>query len=67
MPFTCRDCSYVGKQFAGGKCPACGSFDVAAPKNADAAPAPARKPFRLALLAAVWMLLGVVLLRRFFG
>lgn len=67
MPFKCLECSYVGKQFAAGKCPACGSFNVAGPKNAAAAPTRARKPFRLALLVAVWVLFGVVLFRKFLG
>jgi predicted RNA-binding Zn-ribbon protein involved in translation (DUF1610 family) len=29
VAYKCNDCSYQGQRFSGGRCPACGSADIA--------------------------------------
>ena len=68
MPFQCNACSFKGKQFAGGECPACGSFDIRTLGKKPAEPVvKMRSPFRLAFLTAVWLLWAVLVYRQYLG
>ena len=67
MMFQCKDCSYRGTRSEAGACPACGSFNLASAGKRPGGPTTVRKPYRLALLAAVWLLWLVLLYRQFFS
>jgi predicted ATP-dependent serine protease len=67
LAFQCNVCSYQGKQFAGGACPACGSYNATSKRKADPAPTRARTPFRLALMVALWGFWLLVIYQKFFG
>ncbi len=66
MAYRCLDCSHKGKTFDQGACPACGSFNVSKLKAGAQKQTEARKPYRLALLVALWVYLGVALARKLF-
>ena len=68
MTFQCKACSFKGKQFAGGACPACGSFNIRTLAKPPREPTvKMRSPFRLAFLAAIWILWIVLVYRQYSG
>ena len=60
MAYRCLDCSYTtDSQIVGGRCPACGSYKMKSSRanGADDAEDKQRKPYKLVLLALLWLYL----------
>lgn len=66
MGYQCRACSYKGKTFPGGACPACGSMQIVRLKKRDPLEDHARPPYRLALAIAMWIYLAYSLWQKLF-
>lgn len=62
--YQCKDCSYKGRQFPQGICPACGSSQVG--RIQDSETTEKKHPrWRLWLLAALWGYLAFALFDKF--
>ncbi|MCB1615537.1 MAG: hypothetical protein KDI30_05940 [Pseudomonadales bacterium] len=67
MAYQCRDCSHKGRQFPGGSCPACGSFNIGLQKKKpEKIDEKARKPFRISLMGVLWLFWAVLVYRKYF-
>lgn len=55
MGYQCVDCSYKGKKFVGGACPACGSNNVRRETSDAKQEKPKVKPYRLVFAVALWL------------
>jgi len=66
MAYQCRDCSFKRKgAFLNGKCPACGSFNIAGGQVAkNDADSNGNKKWRLVVLALLWVTLFVLLFQK---
>ena len=65
MTYQCRMCSYTGEYFPNGACPGCGSRNIRPVSRTGGRQPRARKPYMLALCAALWFYLIVLLWEKF--
>lgn len=63
LGYTCRDCSYEGRNFRQGRCPACGSADIKSLGSAEEDKP--RGPLSLIICIGLWLFLGGAILKRF--
>ncbi|HCS27977.1 MAG TPA: hypothetical protein DIW43_11020 [Spongiibacteraceae bacterium] len=66
MPqYQCKDCSFSGKRFKQGRCPACGSANIASgtAKEEDKP----RGPLGLLICSALWIYLAFAIWQRYTG
>jgi len=65
MDYHCVDCSYRGKKFLSGACPACGSNNIRRINvTADDSPVPTAKPYRLITAMVLWLFFIVEVYRK---
>ncbi|ARU59093.1 MAG: hypothetical protein MI864_19630 [Pseudomonadales bacterium] len=71
MSYQCGDCSYQGKQFPNGACPACGSRNVSRsgveqnqPQESEATQL--KHKINYIVFVASWVTLALILLYKFF-
>lgn len=65
MSYQCNDCSYSKKApFPGGKCPACGSFNIHREGDEHQRDQPGGKRWRLLLSLGLWALLGYLVYQK---
>ncbi len=53
MAYQCHDCSFKGRKFPQGRCPACGSAHVTTAKNSSET-SEKRRPWSLIILILLW-------------
>lgn len=63
LGYSCQDCSYQGRQFRQGRCPACGSANIV--NNSVPLDEKKRSPLGLMVCIILWLYLGGVLVKRF--
>lgn len=62
MSYQCLDCSFKGKQFPGGSCPACGSRNVKRSQEAVTAQEKKKESkANLIIMIVCWVTLTIVL------
>ncbi|WP_339669193.1 hypothetical protein [Dasania marina] len=64
MDYHCLDCSYQGKKFISGACPACGSNNIRRAQQDISTPVAKPKPYRLIAAVALWLLFLVELYKK---
>ncbi|MCR8922450.1 hypothetical protein NO559_06680 [Dasania sp. GY-MA-18] len=68
MLYQCADCSYKGKTFNSGACPACGSNNIKRSQpDAPQAEAAKPKPYRLIAALVLWLIFMLELYKKLAG
>ncbi len=63
LGYQCQDCSYQGRKFKQGRCPACGSARIAS--KGDTEEEQKRGPLGLIVCIALWVYLAFEIGKRF--
>lgn len=63
--YQCKDCSFTGKRFKQGRCPACGSANIHSEKAQKEDKS--RGPLGLLICSALWIYLAFAIWQRYTG